>query len=286
MGYDCAMPRITDSPVDTAQSAGHDFVHSTAFEWLSRAGFVARGLVYAIIGLLAFQVAVSDKGKLTNQEGALETIADKPLGGISLAIVAIGLGGYSIWRLFRAALGHGPEASDSGLERLGGVGSGVAYGALCIAAVKILTSASGQAQGASSKPKETTGGVFEWPAGRWLVGLAGLVLIGVGIYQFVKGARQKFLEELKTEEMRPEVKTWLTRIGTVGYIARGVVFGLIGIFLLKAAWEFDAKEAIGLDGALSKIVTASYGPWLLGLVAAGLVAFGVYSLSESRYRKI
>ncbi len=280
------MPRVTGSPVDTAQSAGHDFVHSTAYEVLSRAGFVARGLVYAIIGLLAFQVAVSDKGKLTNQEGALNTIADQSFGKLFVVVVAIGLGGYAIWRLFRAALGHGPEASDSGVERLGGLGSGLVYAGLCFAAIKILSSASGSSQGASSKPKETTAGVFDWPAGRWLVGIAGLVLLGVGAYQFVKGARQKFVEELKTEQMRPEVKTWVCRIGTVGHVARAVVFGLIGIFLLKAAWEFDAKEAVGLDGALAKVARAEYGPWLLGLVAAGLIAFGMYSLTEARYRKI
>ena len=276
------MSRLPDSPVHAAKGAGRDFVHSTAFEVLSRAGFVARGLIYGIIGVLAFLVAVSDKGKLTDQEGAIRELADKPLGTFLLVVVAIGLGGYSIWRLFRAALGHGPEASDSTIERLGGVGSGLVYGALCIATVKILTDSSSD----SSNPDETTAGVFDWPAGRWLIGIAGLVLIGVGVYQLVKGLRQTFLEELKTEQMRPEVKTWITRIGTVGHVARAVVFALIGWFLLKAAYEFDANEAVGLDGALTKILKADYGPWLLGVVSAGLIAFGVYSVSEARYRKI
>ena len=278
------MPQLPDSPVHVAKGAGRDFVYSTAFEVLSRAGFVARGVVYGIIGVLAFLVAVSDKGQLTDQEGAIRTLADKPFGTFLLVVLAIGLGGYSIWRLFRAALGHGPEASDSTLDRLGGVGSGIVYGGLCIATIKILMGSS--SSGAGSTPDKTTAGVFDWPAGRWLVGIAGLVLIGVGVYQFLKGARQKFLEELKTEQMAPETKRWITRIGTVGHIARAVVFALIGWFLLKAAYEFDANEAVGLDGALTKIVTASYGPWLLGIVSAGLIAFGVYSVSEARYRKI
>jgi hypothetical protein len=279
------MPRMPDStPVQAARGAGRDFVHSTAFEVLSRAGFVARGLIYGIIGLLAFQVAVSDAGKLTNQEGALRTVADKPLGGFLLVVLAIGLGGYSIWRLFRAALGHGPEDSDTTLERLGGLGSGIVYGALCIAAIKILSGS--PAKGASSKPDQTTAGVFDWPAGRWLVGLGGVVLLGVAAYQLVKGVRRKFLDELKTEKMSSGMETWITWIGTVGHVARAVVFGLVGWFLLKAAYEYDANEAVGLDGALTKILKAEYGPWLLGLVAAGLVAFGVYSISESRYRRI
>ena len=279
------MARIADSsPLQSARGAGRSFVYSTTFEVLSRAGFVARGLIYGIIGLFAFEVAVSDTGKLTNQQGAIETVSNQPLGGFLLLLLAIGLGGYAIWRLFRATLGHGPEDSDSTLDRLGALGSGVVYGGLCIAAVKVLTGSS--AAGPSSKPDQTTAGVFDWPAGRWLVCLAGIVMLAVAAYQFGKGIRQKFLEEIKTEHMSTVTKTWITWVGTIGHVARAIVFGLVGWFLLKAAYEFDAKEAVGLDGALTKILNAAYGPWLLGFVAAGLIAFGVYSISEARYRKI
>jgi hypothetical protein len=111
-------------------------------------------------------------------------------------------------------------------------------------------------------------------------------MLGVAAYQLVKGVRQSFLEELKTGEMSAGLKTWVTWIGTIGHVARAVVFGLIGWFLLKAAYEFEAREAVGLDGALTKLLQAEYGPWLLGVVAAGLIAFGVYSISEARYRRI
>src|SRR5262245_1500618 len=117
----------TTSPVRTARGAGQGFVRSRTFEVLSRAGFVARGLIYGIIGLFAFEVAVSDTGKLTDQQGAIRTVADQPLGGLLLVLLAIGLGGYAIWRLFRAALGHGPEAADGTLDRIGGLGSGLVY---------------------------------------------------------------------------------------------------------------------------------------------------------------
>ena len=275
---------VGSSPVQAARGAGRGFVHSDAFEVLSRAGFVARGLIYSLVGLLAFTVAVSDEGKLTDQQGAIATVANQPFGKLLLVLLGIGLGGYAIWRLVRAALGHGPEDSDSTLERIGGVGSGLVYGGLCVATINVLTGSS--AEGASSNPDRTTAGVFDWPAGRLLVGVAGIVLLGVAGYQFVKGVRQTFLDELKTEEMSVAMQTWITSIGTIGHVARAIVFGLAGWFLVKAAYEFDANEAVGLDGALAKILGASYGPWLLGVVAAGLIAFGVYSISEARYRRI
>jgi hypothetical protein len=280
------MTRIVGSAsVRSARGVGGGFVRSTAFETLSRAGFVARGVVYGVIGLLAFEVAVSDAGTLTNQQGAIKTIANQPFGQFLLVLLATGLGGYAIWRLFRAVLGHGPEDADTTVERVGGLGSGLLYGGLCIVAITILTGSS-STSGPTSKPDQTTAGVFDWPAGRWLVGLAGIVLLGVGVYQFLKGARQKFVEELKTDEMSVGMETWVRWIGTIGHIARAIVFGLVGWFLLKATYEFDAKEAVGLDGALTKILKADYGAWLLGLVAVGLIAFCVYSISEARYRKI
>ncbi len=273
---------MTDHPVREVRSASEGFVHTTVFEVLARAGFVARGLVYAIIGLLALDLAVGQGGKITNQQGALRTIEHQPFGHVLLALVAVGLGGYSLWRLFRAALGHGPEGADTTLERVGALGSGIVYGLICALAVEILLSGAGSSGGA----KKTTKDVFALPAGHWLIGVAGIVMIGIGIYQLVRGLRQKFLEDSKTEQMRPAVKKWFTWFGTVGHVARAIIFGLVGIFLLKAAIDFSADEAIGLDGALAKLYGQPYGPLLLGAVAAGLIAFGLFSMSEARYRRI
>jgi Na+/proline symporter len=140
--------------------------------------------------------------------------------------------------------------------------------------------------GSSGNAKKTTKGVFAWPAGHWLVGIAGVLMIGVGIYQLVRGLRQKFLDDSKTEQMSPMFKKWFTTFGTVGHMARAIVFGLVGTFLLKAAVDYKANEAIGLDGALAKLYNQAFGPWLLGAVAAGLIAFGLFSISEARYRRI
>ncbi len=267
----------------SAEAHGRSFVQSTTFEALARAGFVARGLVYAIIGVLALKLAFGHGGKLTNQQGALKTVAHQPFGTVLLVLVAIGLGGYCLWRLVRAAIGHGPEGSDTGFERLAAFASGLAYGALCALAIEILVSGH---SGSSGSPKKATAGVFGWPGGTWIVGIAGVVMVAVALYQGYRGISHKFLKDSKVEQMKPTVKKWITRLGTIGHLARMVVFGLVGIFLVKAAIDYNPKQAVGLDGALAKLTHYSYGPVLLGIVAAGLIAFAVYSLSDARYRRI
>jgi uncharacterized protein DUF1206 len=265
-----------------ARSAGERFVNTPFYAILSRAGFVARALIYGIIGLLAFELVIRHGGKITNQQGALRTVEQQSFGHLLLALLAIGLGGYAIWRLFRAFLGHGREGADSGLERIGALGSGIVYALMCVIAVQILTGP-GTSGGSTQK---TASDVFGWPAGRWLVGAAGLVLAGVAVYQFIRGVARKFLDDSKTEQMPRVVKTWFTIFGTIGHVARAVVFGMVAVFLLKAAYDYKANEAIGLDGALAKLYNGAYGSWLLGVVAAGLIVFSCFSLVEARYRRI
>jgi hypothetical protein len=261
---------------------GEKLVRSDSFEWLSRAGFAARGIVYLIIGILAIKLALGSSGTSASQQGALREIAAQPLGNVLLILVAIGLGGYALWRLARGLLGHGPEGSDGAIDRIAAVASGVVYAGLCAIAVEILLGSSGN----SGRAQQTTAGVFGWPAGTWLVAIAGVVLIGVGLFQGYRGISKDFLKDSKTEEMSHRVRRWIRWIGTLGHLARMVVFCLVGAFLINAAVDYDPNRAVGLDGALAKIDHASYGPYLLGLVAAGLMAFGIYSLSDARYRRI
>jgi hypothetical protein len=271
------------APVRGVQAAGEDVAQSAPFEWLSRAGFVARGVIYGIIGILALQLAVGAGGKVTNQQGALRTIAQQPFGKLLLILVAIGLGGYALWRIVRAALGHGPEGSDSGVDRVAALASGIVYAGLCLIAVKFLFN---EKASGSGNPHKVAAGVLGWPAGAWLVGIAGVIMVGVGLYQGYRGVTKDFLHDSKTEEMKPVERRWITRLGVLGHLSRMVVFALVGVFLIKAARDYDARAAVGLDGALAKIVNASYGPWLLGIVACGLIAFALYSVSDARFRRI
>jgi Domain of Unknown Function (DUF1206) len=269
--------------VQETQRAGNKVGQSSAFEALARAGFVARGVIYGTIGILAIKVALGAGGKTTNQTGALKTIAHQPFGKVLLILVAIGLGGYALWRFIHVLIGHGPEKSDDKFERLAALGSGVTYALICAIAVSILL---GSGSSSSGSPKKPAAGVLGWPGGTWIVGLAGAVLCGVALYQLYRGLTQDFLKDSKTEEMSPAVRKWIMWIGTFGHLARTVVFGLVGIFLIKAAVEYDPNKAVGLDGALAKLANHSYGEWLLGVVAAGLIAFAIYSLSDARYRRI
>ena len=273
----------TKSPtVRKARVGGEEVVQSRGFEWLARAGFVVRGLIYGIIGILAIKLALGAGGKTTNQQGALKTIAHEPFGEVLLILVAIGLAGYALWRLLRALLGHGPEDTDTTFERVAAFASGIVYAGLSAIAVEILLGSGG----GSGSANKTTAGVFGWPAGVWMVGIAGAVLIGVGLYQGYRGISQDFLKDSKTEQMSPGVKKWIEWIGTFGHLARMVVFVLIGVFLIDAAVDYNPNKAIGLDGALAKVAHASYGPFLLGIVAAGLIAFAAYSMADARFRRV
>ena len=216
------------------------------------------------------------------QRGADDTVAKQPLGEVLLTLVAIGLRGYALWRFVRAATGRGPEGSDTGFDRVAALASGFVYLGMCIIAVRILAGS----PKASASPDKTTAGVLGWPAGTWLVGAAGLVLIGVGLYQGYRGLTKDFLADSKTEEMGPLIRTWIGWIGLVGHLARMVVFTLAGAFLVKAAVEYDPRAAVGIDGALAELLHQPDGPILLGIVAVGLIAFATYSFSDARFRRI
>jgi hypothetical protein len=267
-----------------AASAGDDIVYSKPFELFARTGFIARALVYGVLGFLVVELARGHSSTPANQKGALQTVAHQPFGSILLLLVAVGLAAYAIWALFRAVLGHGPEDTDSDFDRVSRAASAIVYVALCGLAIELV--ASGGSSGSSGSPKGPTAGVLGWPGGPVLVGAAGAVLIGVALYQGYQGVTRGYLDDSKTEEMGQRTKTWVSIVGTVGYLARAAIFLLIGALVIKAAADYNPNDAVGLDGALGRLAHHSYGPYLLGVVAAGFFAFAVFSLSEARYRRI
>lgn len=269
---------------DGAQRGGEAVAGRREFKWLARAGLVARGVSYCIVGILALQLAFGWGGKATTQRGALLTIAEQPFGRALLIAMVIGLAGYAFWRLVRAGIGHGTQDSDNAGERIAGVASGLAYATLALTAVKIVIGAN--SGGGTNSPKKTTGGVLDWTGGTTIIAAIGVILIAVALYQGYKGVSKKFLEDSNTAQMSSGVQRGFTALGVFGHLARMVVFGLIGYGLIQAALNYNPRDAIGLDGALSQVADYSYGPLLLAVVAVGLIGFGLYSIADARYRKI
>jgi Domain of Unknown Function (DUF1206) len=270
----------------SAARQAEGFVQTPLFEGLARAGYVARGLIYIVIGICAIRVAEGVNGQPASQTGALKLIADQQFGHALLVLMAIGLGGYALWRLAQVVFGTTPEAGrHSTLDRVGALGSAVAYATFCFVAVSILV-APESTSGNDQKPRDVTADALSWPAGRWLVGAVGVLFLIVAGYQLYMGVSRKFLEDSKVGQMDRPVQRGFTVLGVVGLCARAVAFGLIGVFIVQAARDFQASKAVGLDGALARLTTHSYGQTLLVIVALGLIAFGVYSIADARFRKI
>jgi Domain of Unknown Function (DUF1206) len=254
---------------------------------LARTGLVAKGISFGLVGALAAKLAAGDGGKATSREGALQSLAHDSFGKIVLVLLALGFAAYALWR-FVEAYAEGTDEDDGAAKtwgkRAGYVGRGLIYAGLTASTIRILAGAGQQSQDA--KAYRSTAVVLSWPGGRWLVGAAGLVLVGAGLWNLYRGLARKFEDKWRTNRLSPGVRRWGSRAGVVGHVARFVVFGLIGVFLVKAALEYDPKESIGLDGALRKLAHAPYGPWLLGVTAVGVVAYGVFCLVDARLRDV
>lgn len=257
-------------------------------ERLGRAGLVAKGVLYGVIGLLAVKVALGGREESPDKSGALQAIAEQPLGRGLLVLLALGLAGYALWRLAQGIFDRENKGDGvKGLAKRGGaLARGAWYGALCAFTVGRIFAGSGGKSGSGSKEQQTTAGVFDLPAGRYLVYGAGLAFLAAAGFNGYRAVTCKFNKKLKTGEMSDVEQAAATGVGIAGHLARLVVWGLIGLFLVRAAWQFDPKEARGLDGALLELSQQPYGPVLLGAVAVGLIAYALYCFVQARYRKI
>ena len=255
---------------------------------LARTGLVAKGVSFGIVGVLAVKLALGDGGKATSREGALQSLAQQSFGKVVLILLALGFGAYALWRFVQALA----ERKDGGQKeqlkkwgaRAGYAGRGLIYAALTFSAVKILVGA--QSNGSQTqRAHQTAATVLGWPAGTWIVGIAGAIIVGVGLWNLYRGLSRNF-EKKWRGGIGETARKWGGRAGLLGHVARAAVFTLIGIFVVKAALDYNPKDAIGLDGALQKLAHASYGPYVLGLTAAGLICYGLYCLVDARYRDV
>lgn len=267
-----------------AGGAARRAARSSWVGWIGRLGHAARGTLYAIVGLLAIAVPLGMRNRTPDREGAFRVVAEQPFGKVLLALLAFGLAGYALWRLSQGLFARKQEGGGKpGIaRRVGYVALGAFYGFTAGLAFVLVIGAGRP----SSNEKQETANVFELPLGRYVVGLVGAGLLVAGLVNLYRSVTAKFREYLREQEVGRKAKDWVIAIGIAGHLARAAVFALVGTFVLKAAIEYDASEAIGLDGALAKLAHQPYGLVLLGVVAAGLLAYAVFCFVMARYAEM
>ena len=255
-------------------------------EHLARIGLLAYGVVHVLVAWLALQLAWGGGGESADQSGAMQTLADSPVGKPLLWVLAIGLIALAVWQAaevlrWRHGWSASGKARTTALKKSGkAIAKAVIYAALAVLAIRFAT---GSGTSSSQSQQQTTAGVFGWPAGQWLVGAAGLVLIGVGAYLVHKGVTKRFLKEIDTTDCSFSALRLVTRLGQVGFPGKGIALAVVGGLLIYAAVTFDPSKATGLDGALRTLLELPFGQILLTLVALGIAAFGAFCFVRARY---
>ncbi|NEQ20548.1 MAG: DUF1206 domain-containing protein [Microcoleus sp. SIO2G3] len=282
------MPKSHSSVQAVKDQAKQTVTNAVANPWIerfARFGYAAKGMVYIIVGLLAIEVALGLGGKVTDSEGALQAIMIQPFGKVLLLGIAFGLVGYVLGCLVQAIVDPATQETDTQrvVQRLGYALSGLSYAGLAIAAAKMII---GLKSSKGNSSVDWTARLLSKPFGCWLVVLVGIVVIVVGFSYFYRAYTTEFLDQFDVLEMSKIELFWATHLGRFGMSARGSIFGVIGIYLIQAALRFDPEEAKGLGGALKAIAQQPFGLFLLGVIAVGLIAYGIYEIVLARYRRI
>ena len=251
---------------------------------VARIGFASIALVYMTIGFLALLLAVGQGGDAIDQRGAIDALEGLPGGKVLLAVLALGMAGYALWRLLQGFMDLQEKGKKpKGLAiRLGYIASGVAYVSLAVYTAKEMAGRPGR----GGSEESFTEWLLATDAGPLILGALGLAVIAWGVWHFVKALKEKFMKHVKTAEMSAEEQTWMRRVGKLGLIARGVVLITLGLLAINAARNHDPHEVQGIDGALRELAAQPYGAYLLGVVALGLIAYGLYWAFNVRYRRI
>jgi hypothetical protein len=288
-------PPMKNAPITAAKTAAHD-AGRTAREtatnpWstrLARCGFATRGVIYLLIGVLAGKAAIGAGGKTTDNTGALVSLYQQPFGRFLTGVVAIGLFAYALWLFVAAALD--PERKGTEVRGIGARIAfaivGCSYAGLGMIAVRLVLHRGTGRQSSDASAQDWTARLLAHPLGAAVVVLIGLIALGAAGFFFYQAFTARFRDELNMSEARTTERQWVVPLGRVGYAALGVVNTIIGLFLIIAAVRHNAGEAKGLGGALNALTQRRDGALLLGIVAIGLIAYGVYSFVEARYRQL
>jgi Domain of Unknown Function (DUF1206) len=273
-------------PARTAAAAGRRAAHSRAMEVAARGGFVARGAIYLLIGVIALQIALGHGGQ-ADRGGALGQIAAKSYGTIVLWLLVVGFAGLALWRFSEVAFGAaGPDGNEAG-ERLKSLARGLLYSFFFVSTLQLVTGTSSRATAnGNTQSRDLTARVMTHTGGRLLVGLVGVVVLVIGFLLAREGWTKEFLKRMNLGGAPTGTRSVVEKLGVLGGVARGAVIALTGVFLTIAAVRFSPSKAEGIDGSLRAFAHTPVGPFLLILVALGLVAFGLFSWCEARWRRV
>ncbi|MEU9518585.1 DUF1206 domain-containing protein [Streptomyces sp. NPDC048224] len=269
----------------TGRGRARRAANGSAAEGAARAGLTARGVIYLLVGILALQIAFGSGNRQADRGGALQELADKPFGAVLLWALGAGLVGMALWRLSEALFGVTGKDGHTAKKRLPAAARCVFY---AFVAYSVLAFAAGAGDSGSSdrQSRDVTARVMDIPAGQWLVGIAGVGIVIAGAVIGIQAARRSYHKKLKLGELSPRVRRLVDVTGVGGGVARGLVFAGAGVFAVRAAVDYDPDRVKGLDDTLRSFADTPLGPWLLVLVAAGLVLFGVFSFTLARWRRV
>jgi hypothetical protein len=269
-----------------AENAVKRLAANPLLELLERLGYLVRGALYAVMGLLALGIALRvTGGQTTDLTGSLVFLISNPFGKLVLIVLVVGLAAYSVWGFTRAIYDPLHRGSDAGgyAARLGFVSSAVSYAAIVFFALRILAGSGGAAADSTQK---TIASILTHPGGGPLTVIIGLVAIVVGLGQFLEAYRATFKEDLKGADMSASQRDIAIRLGRFGMFARGVIFLVIGWFLVQAGLHHDAGQVQGFGGAFLFLLGQPFGRIVLGIIALGFVALGLHSFACARWIRL
>lgn len=276
----------------THNPVGHLTAEHPAIVKLGRAGWFAKGIVYLLAGGLALLVVdqsfgwtrVAAGSKEASPTGAIKEVAQSTGGPVLLIALAIGMFLYAAWRIATAVL---PGSTDAeGVATRAGYGvSAIMYTTFGVTALALARSRAAKVNG-NKTVTDMTSRVMQHTAGRWVIGIAGVVVIGAGLYRFAKGLKSDVTDDVDMTNMSAERRRWTRRLGAIGEMGRGIAMGLIGFFLVRSAVSFKATEATGLDGALRRLALESWGIVVVAVVGLGLIAYGIFCVATVTRRRL
>lgn len=255
-------------------------------EGAARAGLTARGVIHLLVGVLALRIAFGDGTRQADRSGALAALGEEPFGAVLLWALGIGLSGMAVWQLSEAVWGAtGPDGRKL-RKRLASLVRCAFYACVAWSVLCFAAGSGGGSRSSDAQSRDLTARAMDVPAGRWLVGAAGIGIVVAGVWIGVQALRRHYHEELKPGALSPRTRRLVDVTGVGGGVARALVFAVAGVFVVRAAADHRPERTKGLDDTLRSFADAPFGPWLLALVAAGFVLFGLFSFALARWRRV